>query len=231
MAVRRQLAPVLWVLVFTVPLLILGLIFYAQQLNQQRRIEAFEIAGIQRDETISKQGDTIAALAEALGEEQTATIERGDQPVTPPANQVAAEAPQVGVEKGEKGDRGAVGPAGPQGPPGPQGVVGPAGTPGGPQGPPGPQGVPGQSIVGPPGPQGEPGQSAVGPAGPPGPQGEPGQSIVGPQGSAGPAVGSFTFTFGLFVYVCVDSNGDLAYECMASPLGPAEVTTTTRGQG
>jgi hypothetical protein len=40
-------------------------------------------------------------------------------------------------------------------------------------------------------------------------------------------VGSFTFTFGLINYDCRDSNGDGAYECTATQIGPAEVTTTT----
>jgi hypothetical protein len=44
-------------------------------------------------------------------------------------------------------------------------------------------------------------------------------------------VGSFTFTFGLFEYHCIDPNGDNNFECTSTPLGPAEVTTTTTSLG
>jgi hypothetical protein len=69
------------------------------------------------------------------------------------------------------------------------------------------------------------GASVQGEPGPAGPQGVPGPA--GGVGPAGPPVGSFSFTFGLTTYLCVDPQADGSFECMGSPIGPAEVTTTT----
>ena len=55
-------------------------------------------------------------------------------------------------------------------------------------------------------------EQCVGPAGP--------QGGVGPQGGPGPAPASWTFTVGLTTYTCVDSNGDLAYECTGQTVLP-----------
>jgi hypothetical protein len=195
------------------------------------------IFAFQQDEAQNRdrrQDDRIALLARALGAEQQNSSDAGVQPVTPPADQIVNNADGgSAVIVGEKGERGAPGPAGPPGPagvgvpgpPGPQGVPGPAGTPGGPPGPTGKDGAPGPA--GPVGPQGMTGaDGAPGEPGPAGPAGAP-----GPPGGAGPpgqSVGSFTFTFGLTTYLCSDPDGNGAFDCTGSPLGPAEVTTTTR---
>lgn len=43
---------------------------------------------------------------------------------------------------------------------------------------------------------------------------------MGPQGGPGPAPASWTFTVGLTTYTCVDTNGDLAYECTGQTVSP-----------
>lgn len=212
---RRQWVPVLWAALALSLVVAVVTVYWLQQGYYTRRLDA--------------QDRVIARVVNALGQEQTAAEARGDQPVTPPVAEIVDTKSLQGArgEKGEKGDRGErgipglPGVAGVPGPAGPVGPVGPAGTPGGPAGP--------QGIPGPAGPQGD-----VGPAGPTGGQGSPGEpgpaGPAGPpggQGPQGPAVGSFTFTAGLFVYTCVDANHDLAYECSAMSLGPAEVPTTT----
>lgn len=171
-----------------------------------------------------RQDDKIAVLAHALDAEQTATEARGAQPVTPPAGQIAGKDAAAAVVAGEKGDKGDKGDRGPQGPTGPQGSAGKTGAQGPAGGPPGPAGRDGQP--GPNGPVGPPG--AAGADGVQGPQGETGPT--GPAGSSGPAgppVASFTFTFGATVYVCADPDGDGAYQCAGSTIGPAGAPTTT----
>lgn len=223
---RRAWAPFLVVVAFLGFVAVLGAIFAAQQTKAAHRDRA--------------QDDKIALLSRALGDEQRNSAASGVRPVTPPADQIidsppgtpgTSDMPEKG-DKGEKGDRGAQGPPGPPGaagvavpgPPGPQGAPGPAGTPGGPPGPAGKDGAPGpMGPTGPAGPAGAAGADGV--PGPAGPQGASGPA--GAQGPSGPPVGSFSFTFGLTTYVCSDGDGNGAYDCTGSQLGPAEVTTTT----
>lgn len=224
MTVVRRLSPFGWILLALVPVLLVALVFYGQQRSADRRL-----AQLERNYVV---------VSKALDKERTATIDRGQQPVTPPAAAIA-EDPSVTVaaagkgNKGDKGDRGergapgARGPVGPQGAPGVAGAQGQPGTPGGPPGPAGRDGAPGPvGKDGAPGPQGAAGKDgAAGESGPMGPQGV--QGAPGAQGPQGPAVGSATFTFPFGTYVCTDPNGDSAYECSGFALGPAEVTTTT----
>lgn len=223
MTTPRRGASAAWVaLALTIALLIGGAMILQQRMSE-RRIDRLE-------EAANKQNIIVAKLSDALGQEQTATAARGDEPVTPPADQIADSGgggPVIVGPKGDRGERGTPGPAGPPGVPGPAGAQGPAGpqgpagTPGGPQGPAGPAGKDG--AAGPPGPAGADG--ADGADGSPGPAGAAG--ATGAAGPQGPPVGSFTFVFGLTEFRCADPDGNSAYECQSTTPAPAESTTTT----
>ena len=130
--------------------------------------------------------------------------------------------PRVDPPRGERGDQGASGDRGTTGRDGRDGRDGltppcyfaPSqcvGEPG-PSGPPGAQGLAGER-----GPQGEPG--------PAGPQGEPGpagaQGEPGPPGADGEQPQAFSFTWANRTYLCADSDGNGAYECVDNDPVPA----------
>ena len=131
--------------------------------------------------------------------------------------------PRVDPPRGERGDQGASGDRGTTGRDGRDGTdgltppcyfapsqcVGPPGPPG--IGIKGDKGDPGadSTVPGPKGDKGDPGADSTVP-GPPGPQGEPGP---GPQ--------AFTFTWANRTYLCADSDGNGAYECVDNDPVPA----------
>ncbi len=112
----------------------------------------------------------LSGVVALLGEEQAATTARGEEPVTPPVEQIVGERGLPGAA-GERGRTGATGAAGQ---PGEDALTAPCTT------------TPPNFCVGPPGQPGQPGVGATGATGSRGPVGE--QGAAGPQGPAGDSI-------------------------------------------
>lgn len=159
--------------------------------------------------------DKVDALSVALDDQRAQFLDclkeppgpRCEEPIAPPAKDIAPPGGKVSLIPGPPGPQGVQGPQGEPGPPGPQGGPGATGSPG-PAGPPGRPGSPGPAgPSGPAGSDGSPGeQGEQGPPGPKGDTGEPGQA-----GADGADAYPFTFRF------IVPADGILSqphtYEC------------------